>query len=480
MSRVAKRIIAALSIPATDVFEIGPNVVAVTPIWRSAIQQWVNDNGQEWYSNWFKKGYSASKIQVGTPETQYVWCIHRGLVTAAPLTLAEQCVRFRPTVLGSRGTNDSAFMTEKQGVVMANAVGHYSNDTYYGDTILPEELPITGVQKYFMGAPFGANVDIVVPMRPNGTAVVGGGKEAGTYVMGGSITPFALLPSILNMLLIEGPSTFDYGEVSPWYEFFLVMNDTVRQDMIEANKREPSLKLRSDLTALENDPTGGLGYLKMSEKTLINPFDMIPNFRPYADEIFESDQVVESVAMSDIRDRWKSETVFVGGFAGNEILRTSFPEGVTEDDTAEAIASLDATVVDMVIRSSNVVEVSATGADGKVTTASLTGSLAVVVTKRLSVRGIKCTVAVSARTAPVGDGQAIMALLAELGSAMNSQSVVSNTQTNLRKMGQTDQVGYSALVATTKLMSYDQRIIASSLLIPGMVYDNTTARSIVK
>lgn len=479
MSRVAKRIITALSIPAKDVFEIGPNVVAVAPIWQTAIQQWVNDNGQEWYSNWFKKRYLASKIQVGTPETQYVWCIHRGPVTAKPRTLAEQCVRFRPTVLGSHPTNDSAFWTKAQGIVMANTVGRYNESTYWGDAIIPEDTSITGIQKHFAGAPFGADVNIVVPMRPANTVAVGG-KEEGVYVMNGDLTPAELPPPILNMLLIEGPSTFDYGEVSPWYEFFLVTNNTVRQDMIEANRREPSLGLHRDLTALENDPTGGLGYLKMSVKTSINPFDMIPNFRPYADEIFESDQVVESVAMSDIRNRWNSETVFIGGFAGDETLRTSFPEGVTEDNEAEAIASLDAATVAMVIQSSDMVSVSATDVNGKVATASLTGSLAVVVAKRLSVRGVKCTVTVSARTAPAGDGPAIMALLAELGSAINSQSVVSHVQTNLRKMGQTDQVGYSALVATTKLMSYDQRIIASSLLIPGMVYDNTTARSIVK
>lgn len=479
MSRVANRIIAALSIPAEDVFEIGPNVVAVAPVWQVAIQQWVNDNGQEWYNNWFKKGYLASKVQVGVPTTQYVWCIHRGSVTAAPRTLAEQCVRFLPTGLGSRATHDSPFKTRVQGVVVANTVGRFSDNPDY-NTIIPEVSSVTGVQKCFAGTPLGADVDVVVPMHPNDAVAVVGGGEAGFYVMSGSITPVALPSPILNMLLIEGPSTFDYGEVSPWYEFFLVMNNTVRQDMIVANQREPSLKLRSDSTALENDPTGGLGYLKMSVKTSINPFDMIPNFRPYADEIFESDQAVESVAMSDIRSRWNSETVFVGGFAGSETLRTSFPEGVTEDDTAEAIASLDATAVAMTILSSDVVYVSATDVTGKVTTASLTGSLAVVVTKRLSVRGVECTVTVNAITAPAGDGPAIMALLAELESAMNSQSVASNAQTDLRKTGQTDQVGYSTLVAVTKLMSYDQRIIASSLLIPGMVYDNTTARSIVK
>lgn len=478
MSRVANRIIAALSIPPADVFEIGPNVVAVQPIWQTAIQEWVNNNAQEWYNNWFQKGYHASKVQVGSQTTQYVWCIHRSTITAPPSTLAEQCARFRPVGLGSRMTNEDVFRTLVQGVVTANVVGRYGENSHRKAAIT-EEVPMTGVQRQFAGEPIGADAHIALRMRPEDTTA-GGGDEIGLYLTSATITPVELPSPVLNMLLIEGPSTFDYGEVSKWYEFFLAMNNTVRQDMIAANQREPSLKLRSDSVALENDPTGGLGYLKMSVKTSINPFDMVPNFRPYADEIFESDQVVESVAMADIRSRWSSETVFVGGFVGDETLRTSFPEGVTDDDAAEAVASLDVTAVSMTVQSSDVVYVTATRESGAIVTASLTGALAVVVAKRLSVRGITCTVSISDQTTPSGDGAAIMALVAQLGSATRAQSVVTNAQADLRTSGQTDQVGYSALVATTKLMSYDQRIIAASLLIPGMVYDNATAQSIAK
>lgn len=478
MSRVANRIINALSIPAVDVYEIGPNVVAVNPVWQTAIQQWVNDHGQKWYSNWFGKGYLASKVQIGSPTTQHVWCIHRGRLKAAPKTLAEQCARFRPLTLGTRPTNDSCFTATVQGIVMANTAGRMCDDDR-GNLVIAEITTITGVQKQFAGTPIGANVDIIVNMRPDKTLATVG-SEAGPYIVAGRLTSTVLPAPKLNMLLIEGPSTFDYGEVSPWYEFFLVMNTTLRQDMIEASQREPQLKLRSDSVNLENDPAGGLGYLRIPNRTSINPFHMIPNFRPYADEIFISNEMVGSVPMSDIRKNWRAETVFVGGFSGDEVLRTSFPEGVTDDDEAERIASLDTTSATMTIRSSNAVFVHAKGADGVAVTATLTGDLAVVVLKRLSMRGIRCTVNVDTSTAPKGDGQGIMALLVELGAAMNAQSVLASAQTNLRTGGQTDQVGYSALVAAAKLMSYDQRLIASSLLIPGMVYNDVTARSIAR
>lgn len=484
MSRVARRIINALSIPSHDVYEIGPNVVAVNPIWKIAIQRWVGDNGQRWYRNWFDKGYLATKVSVGSPSTQYVWCIHRGPLTDTPTTLAEQCVRYVPMGLGLRNTNDTPLVSIAQGIVAAHVAAREGYDeSYQNGGPVAEIVPIVGVQKQFAGTAFGANVNFNVPMRLGNNYMVGAGpsvKITGTYVSVGSMKPVALPSPMSNMLLIEGPSTFDYGEVSPWYEFFLVMNATIRQDMTAANEREPSLKLRADSSELDNDPTGGLGYLKMTVKTSINPFDMIANFRPYADEIFQSNQTIESVAMSDIRKCWASESVFVGGFAGDETLRTSFPKGVTDDDTAEALAMVDAKTAHFTIRSSDAVLVDATPEGGTTVTGTLTADLAVIVAKRLSMRGVQCTISTYGGLETVGEEVSISSLMSRMVSATHSGSVVARAQRDLRTEGQTDQVGYSTLVATAKLMSYDQRMIASTLLIPGMVYDNTTAGSIAK
>lgn len=477
MSKVANRIVKALSIPSSDVYEIGHCIVAVNPVWQGAIQQWIDTNGQKWYKNWFEKGYMASKVFTGPADIDFTWCLHRDFLTSAPATLAQQSVRFKPIGLGQGASNSDAFRTKAKGVFVASTAGRFAQTPNYypGQTfIFPETLSVVGVQQQFCGLPFGPDYDVSVPMRPEGLAALST-EPAGSYLMGGSCVANAVDSPILNMLLIEGPSTFDYGEVCPQYEFFLVMNNTIRQDMLTASIREPSLKLRSDSVELENDPTGGLGYLRMYTKSSVNPFDFIPAFRPYAEEVFESDQTVEGVSMSSIRSVWDKEAVFVGGFAGDPGVRTSFPVGVTDDDEAEALAVADLEALVFTIKASDVIYVTATETDGTHIAARLTSELAEIVIKRQSVRGTTLTVNVDANEAPDGDNVAMQATYAKLMAARSAQSVVGAAQKELRKHGQSDQVGYSTLVAAAKLMSYDQRLIASTLLIPGMVYDNATA-----
>lgn len=471
MSRVANRIISALSIPKDDVYEISPFVVAVKPIWQGVIQQWLDTNGQKWYKNWFSKGYMASRVFTGSAPSDHTWCLHRGFLTSAPATLAQQSVRFKSLGLGRLGSNGSNFTATVKGVFAASTAGRYSDSA--PNAVLAEGLSISGVQKQFCGLPFGPNYDIDVPMRPNNT-VAASGKEAGSYVVSGTCTPAGLGMPLLNMLLIEGPSTFDYGEVCSMYEFFLVMNNTIRQDMLAASVREPGLKLRADSVELENDPTGGLGYLRMSAKSSVNPFDFIPSFRPYAESIFESDGTVEGVSMSSIRDTWSKESVFVGGFAGNADVRTSFPVGVVDDDDAEAIAVADLKALLVTVKSSDAISIAATKSDGTALNAEVTVALADVVIKRQSVRGTPVTLVIDAKKAPAGDTDAIAATYANLIAAKSAVSVVGDAQKELRRHGQRDQVGYSALIAAAKLMSYQERVIASTLLIPGTVYDNTT------
>lgn len=194
MSRVANRIINALSIPSGDVYEIGPNVVAVNPVWHTAIQQWVDEHGQKWYSNWFKKGYLATKVRVGTPENQYVWCIHRGNVSSVPATLAEQCVRFTPMSLGTEWTN-AIYTGRAQGVILASAAGRLAHSDMYDVSVPPEQIAVTSVQKRFVGLPFGAEVDIRLPMKP-ANIVSSGGEDAGSYVVTGTLTPAQLPPPV--------------------------------------------------------------------------------------------------------------------------------------------------------------------------------------------------------------------------------------------------------------------------------------------
>lgn len=473
MSRVANRIINALSIPESDVFRISPFIVAVNPSWAGAINQWVANEGQTWYQRWFAKDYRASRVVIGSAETNRIWCLHRGDIEAKPNTLAEQSQRLKTVVVGTKLSNDQPFSGNAQGIVSAFVVGR----TSYHPTdpaIIPESLNITGVQRQFAGVAIGGNVSVNVAMRPDGASAVPS-YETGSYIIGATLTSYGMpADSLMNMILIEGPSSFDYGEVSPWYEYVLVTNATLKTDLQQAIAREPTLKTSQDIGKLDDDPTGGLGYFRPYIKTSFNPFDLMPQFRSFAEDIFASNESVGTTPMSTIRSNWESKEMFVGAFTGDASVKTSLPTAVDVGTVSDFVGAGYTSAL-ITIRQSSVVMFEGT-IDGVTHPAVTVGSDdAVLLAKRLAIQGCNCEVTHNLAGGPLGDAIAVAALTAEIFSAVNSDTAVWAAQNALRDGNVYDQAGTAALVGAMGVMSKEQRLVASMLVVPGTVYDNTTA-----
>lgn len=230
--------------------------------------------------------------------------------------------------------------------------------------------------------------------------------------------------------------------------------------------------VREDVSQLDNDPAGGIAYYLIRSRDRLNPFHMIPAFNPAAEELFASDERIGDVPMSTIRKNWAEQTVMVGVYNGTDELSCAVPDEELSADAAAAMKG-ELTRVTFTVVSPVDVDVRFTNGSTSVTD-RVDGNTATRIVRNMAIREVPVTVGQALTSSITLDSEAV-ALYGKLKGASAVTIKVQDSQHNLRSDGQRGQIGYACLVAAAGLVNRDQRRVASALLIPGVVYDNTTA-----